>query len=70
MVEVFKTNVRNKTQAKQISAWIKTIFSEARINFDLGDCDKVLRIEGIDGSKSTIIAADVKKLGFQCEILN
>jgi len=70
IVEVFKTNVRNKMQAKRIADLLKTAFSDARINFDLGDCDKILRVEGINGSNSSVIMADLNKLGFQCEILD
>jgi hypothetical protein len=70
MIAVFKTNVRNKTQAKQISALLKTVFLEARVNFDLGDCDKILRVEGINELNSFVIAAGINKLGFQCEVLN
>jgi hypothetical protein len=70
MVEVFKTNVRNKIQAKQIADLLRLAFSDARINFDLGDCDKILRVEGINESNSPVIVADLNRLGFQCEVLN
>lgn len=70
MVEIFKTNVRNKKEAKQIANLLKSAFSEARINFDLSDCDKILRVEGINESNSPVIVAGLNKLGFQCEILN
>lgn len=69
MIEIFKTNVQNKTQAKQISTLLKTAFSDASINFDLKDCDKILRVDGISEVHSPAIIADLNKLGFMCEIL-
>jgi len=43
MIEIFKTNVRNKTQARQVVDSLKAIFNGAKINFDLTDCDRILR---------------------------
>ena len=49
------------------------IFSEAfpsfKINFDLSDCDKVLRVEG-DNIEALNIMILVKENGFKCEILD
>lgn len=70
MTEVFKTNVQTKTQAKQILKSLHTGFSEARINFDLQDCDKILRVAGIKKSCTQTIVQYLKELGFNCEILN
>jgi tRNA G26 N,N-dimethylase Trm1 len=70
MTEIFKTNVQNKTQAKRILNLLKGMFAEAKINFDLNDCDKILRVEGIKKSYLKIIVNDLNKLGFTCEILN
>ena len=70
MVEIFKTNVQNKTQAKQVISLLNQMFSEAKINFDLSDCDKILRVDGIIKSNTAIIVNDLKNLGFTCEILN
>lgn len=70
MLEIFKTNVQNKKQAKRIINLLEKIFSEAAINFDLTDCDKILRVDGIEKSNTSIIVNDLKNLGFTCEILN
>lgn len=45
VVEVFKTNIQNKTQAKAIVNILKNEFPKYKINIDLEDCDKVLRVE-------------------------
>lgn len=70
MVEVFKTNVQNRIQAKQVIDLLKAAFSDAQINFDLHDCDKVLRVEGINSTYCQTIVSDLASMGFKCEILN
>lgn len=70
MIEVFKTDVQNKTQAKQVLSILKKVHKKPRMNFDLQDCDKILRVEGIEESYSHVIVKDLNKLGFSCEILN
>jgi len=44
-VEIFKTNVSNEQLANKIVSDLKQLYPDYRINFDLEDCDKVLRIE-------------------------
>jgi hypothetical protein len=45
MIYVFKTSVKTKIQAKKLKPHIDKILPEAKWNFDLDDCDKVLRID-------------------------
>jgi hypothetical protein len=68
MVEVFKTNVRQKKQAKMILNVLSRHFPLFRINFDLEDCDKILRVEGENISKGKITEL-IAENGYQCEIL-
>lgn len=49
-VEVFKTNVLNKRAAKSILEEIGVHQPGYKCNFDLEDCDKVLRIENAGGN--------------------
>jgi hypothetical protein len=44
MVEVFKTNVKTRRQARTIVNHIHKSISNCLANFDLEDCDKILRI--------------------------
>jgi hypothetical protein len=46
MVEVFKTNVRSIRKAKLIIQKLAEEFPAHNINFDLNDCDKILRVQG------------------------
>ena len=69
MVEVFKTNVQKKTQCKMLLSILSEAFPSTKINFDLWDSDKVLRIEG-DNIKVSRIMLLLKENGFKCEVLD
>lgn len=48
MILIFKTTVKNKTQVKKVAPLLNGLLSPcAKWNFDLSDCDKVLRIESL-----------------------
>lgn len=68
MVEVFKTNVKQKRQAKRLLNILSQQFPLCRINFDLEDCDKILRVEG-NNIRHEKITALVTGHGYQCDIL-
>ena len=68
MVEVFKTNVQEQDQAGELLGLLTKRFPLSKINFDLDDCDKILRIEAETIRQEEIIAL-VRKNGFQCVIL-
>lgn len=55
MIEVFKTNVNSEQQAREIVAMLKDRFGYARVSFDLGDCDRVLRIESSEVRADSVI---------------
>lgn len=69
MVEVFKTDVQKKAQSKMLLCMLSEAFPSFKINFDLSDCDKVLRVEGDDRMEALRIMILVKEYGFTCEIL-
>jgi len=69
MVEVFKTNVQKKAQSKMLLSVLSEIFPSFKINFDLSDCDKVLRVEGENITALRIMIL-VKEHGFNCEVLD
>jgi hypothetical protein len=68
MVEAFKTNIQKKAQSKMLLSILSEAFPSFKINFDLLDCDKVLRVEG-DNMEALRIIILVKEYGFKCEIL-
>ncbi len=45
-IEVFKTNVYELHQSKNILSEIKKKYPDLKVNFDLEDIDNILRVEG------------------------
>jgi hypothetical protein len=68
MVEVFKTNVLEMHKAKEIIQLLAEHFPECKINFDLKDCDKILRVEGVNVIPERVIAL-VNSGNYQCQAL-
>ena len=54
IIEVFRTNVGERSQAQKLIDLLLKHFPGSRINFDLDDCDKVLRVEGRNISSDKI----------------
>lgn len=68
MVEVFKTNVLKKQHAQTMIEILSKYFPDSKINFDLSDCDKILRVEGKNIQPETIIEL-LNRKRFECEVL-
>jgi hypothetical protein len=68
MIEVFKTNVEEACHAKNVIALLLQHFPGSKINFDLHDCDKILRVEGENFAIERVIGL-VAESGFTCIIL-
>lgn len=69
MVEVFKTNVYDEEESRVLLEKLLIHFPGKKINFDLEDCDKILRVEGNDILPGRIIALLIAH-GHVCEILD
>jgi hypothetical protein len=67
-VEVFKTNVITPGQAAKLNVLLLQQFPHCRINFDLEDCDKILRMVTRVKITGKVIAF-ISKQGFTCEEL-
>ena len=68
MIYVFKTSVKTKTEAKCLKPHIDKILPNAKWNFDLDDCDKILRID----SKENVVLKIIDLLNvhkYSCEEL-
>jgi hypothetical protein len=68
MVEIFSTNVHKASQAKEIMALLIKHFPGIKINFDLNDCDRVLKIAGKNFMPEKIMSM-VRQKGFECRLL-
>jgi hypothetical protein len=68
MVEVFKTNVLEASQAENLSNQLREHFPGYRFHFDLDDCDRILRIEG-SGVEPERIIQYMEMSNYLCEPL-
>ncbi len=70
MIEIFKTNVKDESKAEQLITKIHTHFSDCAANFDLENCDSILRVEcksGVIGVSDLISL--LNQYGFSAEVL-
>jgi hypothetical protein len=66
MIYVFKTSVRNKTQIKKLKPHLDSEFQDIKWNFDLEDCDKILRIESKKNVRKKRIINLLNSFHFDC----
>lgn len=69
IVEVFKTNVSDKEVANKIVSDLSMRMPQSKINFDLTDCDKILRVESKNLIHIESITSHLDRLGYVCEVL-
>jgi hypothetical protein len=69
MVEVFKTNVTSTHQARALVNEIQYHFRDYKVNFDLDDCDHILRIESLGIIEPHPVIAFLKNTGVYAEVL-
>lgn len=70
MIEVFKTNINCPEKAKQLLEQIHKAFHGYKANFDLDDCDRILRVASSkDSIESVHLINWLKALGCDAEIL-
>ena len=70
MVEVFRTNVNQIDSANELVHRIQHILSGTEVNFDLEDCDRILRVKSMEGHVNPdVVIGIVKKSGFRAEVL-
>jgi len=70
MIEVFKTNVNDPGQAAMLIERIHKTFHTYSANFDLQDCDRILRVKCSKGVvASSCLINLLNQLGFVAEVL-
>ena len=68
MIFVFKTTVSNKRGIKIVKPLLDGLVPTSKWNFDLQDCDHILRIDSQKISSGKVIEV-LKLQGFECEEL-
>ena len=69
MVEIFKTNVTDGVQAALVLQLLKEQWPQYMANFDLEDCDRILRIESESVENEKIMSL-MNLQGYVCDVLN
>ncbi|MEO8413448.1 MAG: hypothetical protein ABI472_07295 [Ginsengibacter sp.] len=70
MIEVFKTNVEDGEQALRLVSLIHKNFNNYSANFDLEDCDRILRVECRHGMvESNSLVYLLHHHGYDAEVL-
>ncbi len=70
MIEVFKTNVKEDSHANLLIDEIHKTFKGHEANFDLEDCDKILRVKCRSGFiKPSQFIRLLNDFGFHAEVL-
>lgn len=68
VIQVYKTNVLEQEHADMLCNLVEQELIVQRANFDLEDCDKILRVESSDNIDDQVIAL-LRLYGFTCEEL-
>lgn len=70
MIEIFKTNVTDKAMALRLIEHIHNTFQGYKANFDLLDCDNILRIQSSTGFiHCNVLIKFLKEFGCIAEIV-
>ncbi len=71
MIEVFKTNVENSNEADLLIKNIERMFSDYKVNFDLEDCDRIMRVKSRTGGINSENLIKLLNLsGFNASVLD
>jgi hypothetical protein len=68
-VEVFKTNVADPERAKWLADQIEGNFANCKVNFDLNDCDRILRIVYEETIQADLLIDLLRNVGCIAEVL-
>jgi hypothetical protein len=69
MIEVFRTNVAEPGHAEQLVNMLLEHFPDGKINFDLQDCDRILRIDQQGLAPEKVIQL-MQENGYECCVLD
>lgn len=67
-IEIFRTDVNDVYRADELIQLLRIHLPDCQINFDLEDCDKILRIKGEFEQEK--ISQVLKTAGQYCELID
>ncbi len=68
-IEIFKTNVLNRPVAAKLVKCLEGLLAQAKVNFDLEDCDHILRVEAPQAIDVALVRNCVLYHGYEAERL-
>jgi hypothetical protein len=68
-IEVFKTDVRTQQEADLLVGHIQRIFTSYKANFDIDDCDHILRIQSNQYVHALPVIELLKDFGYHADVL-
>lgn len=68
MIFVFKTSVTSNNEIKKLKPLLDKYLENSKWNFDLEDCDNILRVDS-PADNSKLIIAIISGCGFNCDEL-
>ena len=68
MIFIFKTNVDSIAKVKKVAPKLNKLFPNSKWNFDLEDCDNILRFESKEDIMEKVIFL-LKVIVLECEAL-
>jgi len=69
MIYVFKTSVSTRKNAEKLRPYLDKLLKNAKWNFDLDDCDKILRVDTTENITTTLPSL-LHGLDFICQELD
>ncbi len=70
MIEVFKTDVKDGDCARRLIDRIHETLDYCEANFDLEDCDRILRVKGIRSASEVFVILNIaREMGCYAQIL-
>ena len=70
MIEVFKTDVKDPEDADKLLLEIDSCFTGCMANFDLTDCDRILRIKHPTAIDQGALIQLLDRFGYRAEVLS
>lgn len=68
-VEIFKTNIEDLAAVNIAVGSLVQQWPDWKINIDLDDCDKILRIESVSNINTAMVSHHLTDIGFFAEVL-
>lgn len=71
MIEIFKTNVPSRVEANAVLTALHKTYGDYKANFDLEDCDRILRVKCYtENFQASYVVDLLKEFGYHAEILS